>query len=97
MTPTPSTPVTSDAAWQQAVVAAAEALQRQYPGARLRQAQDLGPRPGRARQPGWRGDRPEWYAGLPRAPTRGLYVSRESPPDLAVYHMCWPWRCIGRP
>jgi hypothetical protein len=34
-------PLTRDAAWQQAVVTAAAALQRQYPGARLRQAQDL--------------------------------------------------------
>jgi hypothetical protein len=33
--------MTRDAAWQQAVVTAAAALQRQYPGARLRQAQDL--------------------------------------------------------
>jgi hypothetical protein len=37
----PADPLTHEAAWQQAVVTAAAALQRQYPGARLRQAQDL--------------------------------------------------------
>ena len=41
MPPDTVDPMARDTAWQQAVVTAAATLQRQYPGERLRQAQDL--------------------------------------------------------